>query len=76
MIWMVTYGSIIKTIIKGNNYFYLVESKRIDGRLKYVNQVYLGLVGNECKKIKCKKSGSTALQYYTNDFVKLQILII
>jgi len=35
-------ASIIKKNIKGNTYYYLVESKRINGKPKYVNQVYLG----------------------------------
>ena len=35
-------GTIIKKKIKGINYYYYVESKRIDGKSKYVNQKYLG----------------------------------
>lgn len=35
-------GTIIKKKIKGNNYYYYVESKRIDGKSKFVNQKYLG----------------------------------
>lgn len=35
-------GSIIKKKIKGQNYYYYVESKRIDGKPKLVNQKYLG----------------------------------
>lgn len=35
-------GSIIKKKIKENNYYYYVESKRVDGKPKYVNQKYLG----------------------------------
>lgn len=35
-------GSIIKKKIKGINYYYYVESKRVDGRPKLVNQKYLG----------------------------------
>ena len=35
-------GTIIKKKIKGNNYYYYVESKRINGKPKYVNQRYLG----------------------------------
>lgn len=35
-------GTIRKKTIKGNNYYYYVESKRIDGKPKNVNQMYLG----------------------------------
>ena len=35
-------GTIIKKKIKGINYYYYVETKRIDGKSKYVNQKYLG----------------------------------
>lgn len=35
-------GSIIKKKIKNKNYYYYVESKRIDGKPKLVNQKYLG----------------------------------
>lgn len=35
-------GSIIKKKIKDHNYYYYVESKRINGKPKYVNQKYLG----------------------------------
>jgi transposase len=34
--------SIVKKIIKGNAYFYLVESKRVGGKPRYTNQIYLG----------------------------------
>ena len=35
-------GSIIRKKIKGNTYYYYVESKRVDGKPKLVNQKYLG----------------------------------
>ena len=35
-------GTIIKKKIKGINYYYYVESKRIEGKSKLVNQKYLG----------------------------------
>ena len=35
-------GTIIKKKIKGINYYYYVESKRINGKSRYVNQKYLG----------------------------------
>lgn len=35
-------GTIIKKKIKGINYYYYVETRRIDGKSRYVNQKYLG----------------------------------
>lgn len=35
-------GSIIRKKIKGGTYYYYVESKRVDGKPKLVNQKYLG----------------------------------
>lgn len=35
-------GTITKKKIKGINYYYYVETKRIDGKSRYVNQKYLG----------------------------------
>lgn len=35
-------GSIIKKKIKNSIYYYYVESKRVDGKPRYVNQKYLG----------------------------------
>ena len=35
-------GTIIKKKIKSINYYYYVETKRIDGKSRYVNQKYLG----------------------------------
>lgn len=35
-------GSIIKKEIKNSIYYYYVESKRVDGKPRYVNQTYLG----------------------------------
>ena len=44
-------GSIIKKKIKNNIYYYYVESKRINGKPKYVNQKYLGSAENMLKKL-------------------------
>jgi transposase len=44
-------GSIIKKKIKNNVYYYYVESKRINGKPKYVNQKYLGSAENMLKKL-------------------------
>lgn len=44
-------GSIIKKKIKGYIYYYYVESKRIDGKPKLVNQKYLGTADKLLEKI-------------------------
>lgn len=44
-------GSIIKKKIKGINYYYYVESKRVDGRPKLVNQKYLGTADRLLKRL-------------------------
>ncbi len=48
---MLSLGSIIKKKIKKYNYYYYVESKRINGKPKYVNQKYLGTAENLLKKL-------------------------
>lgn len=45
-------GTIIKKKIKGINYYYYVESKRIDGKSKYVNQKYLGSADKLLKMVR------------------------
>jgi hypothetical protein len=35
-------GTITKKKIQGNNYYYYGESRRINGKPRIVNQVYLG----------------------------------
>ena len=44
--------SIIKKKIKNGIYYYYVESKRVDGKPKYVNQKYLGTAEAILKKIR------------------------
>lgn len=44
-------GSIIKKKINNRNYYYYVESKRINGKPKYVNQKYLGSAEKLLEKI-------------------------
>lgn len=45
-------ASIIKKKIKGQIYYYLVESKRINGKPRYTNQVYLGKADDIVDKLK------------------------
>lgn len=35
-------GTIVKKSIKGHNYYYYVETKRVNGKSRFVNQKYLG----------------------------------
>lgn len=50
-------ASIIKKNIKGNDYYYFVESKRVNGKPRYVNQVYLGSAETIKNKLDAKKTG-------------------
>lgn len=44
-------ASLVKKIIKGKRYYYAVESKRVNGKPRIVNQIYLGTVETILKKI-------------------------
>lgn len=57
-------GSIIKKKIKNHIYYYYVESKRINGKPKYVNQVYLGSAEKVLEK--CRKSDTPDEALYSN----------
>lgn len=48
-------ASIIKKNIKGKAYYYCTESKRVDGKPKCINQVYLGSAENIMKKLESQK---------------------
>lgn len=52
-------GSIIKKKIKGQTYYYYVQSKRIDGKPKLVNQKYLGSAD---KLVSIVQKGDISLQ--------------
>ena len=45
-------ASLVTKNIKGRDYYYLVESKRVDGKPKYRNQVYLGPVDTVHRKLR------------------------
>jgi transposase len=49
-------GSIIKKKIKNRNYYYYVESKRINGKPKLVNQKYLGTADKLLSTVLAAKS--------------------
>ncbi len=67
-------GSIIKKKIKNRSYYYYVESKRINGKSKYLNQVYLGTAEKILKKH--KSSGTPEEPLYSNiaDFGDVTLL--
>jgi hypothetical protein len=52
-------GSIIKKKIKGKNYYYYTESKRINGKSKLANQKYLSSAE---KLLKMARSSENSLQ--------------
>ena len=45
-------ASLITKNIKGHDYYYLVESKRVNGKPKYRNQLYLGPVDSVHEKLR------------------------
>lgn len=65
-------GTISKKKIKGNNYYYYVESRRVNGKPRIVNQVYLGTAekilkdtqgGKKPKEVKHQPFGDVAALY-------------
>ena len=44
-------GSIIRKNVKGNVYYYYVESRRINGKPRIVNQKYLGTAESILEKV-------------------------
>lgn len=66
--------SIIKKKIKNNIYYYYVESKRIDGKPKYVNQKYLGTAQTVFEKINSNNSVKAPLYSVILDFADVAIL--
>lgn len=57
-------GSITKKKIKNRIYYYYVESKRVNGKPKYVNQVYLGPAEKVLEK--CRNPGISNEALYSN----------
>lgn len=67
-------GSIIKKKIKNHIYYYYVESKRINGKPKYVNQIYLGTADKIIEKCKGFTQANTALYSNVSDFGDVMLL--
>lgn len=45
-------SSLIKKTINGNQYYYIVDSKRVNGKPTHVNQIYLGAVDDVIQRLK------------------------
>ena len=60
-------GSIIKKKIKGIIYYYYVESKRIDGKPKLVNQKYLGTANKLLEKVTLADTPLQKRVLYSNE---------
>lgn len=66
-------ASLIKKIKKGKPYYYVVESKRINGKPRIVNQVYLGAVTKILQTLQ-KKSAPVAQEVTLTRFGPLALL--
>ncbi len=51
IVYFLIMASLVKKVMKGKKYYYAVESKRVDGKPRIVNQVYLGTADTILKKI-------------------------
>jgi transposase len=60
-------GSIIKKKVKNYSYYYYVESKRIDGKPRLVNQKYLGTAEKVLEKVRLAEKPVEELALYSND---------
>lgn len=58
-------SSLVKKTIKGKQYFYIVDSKRVNGKPKIVNQIYVGAVDSVIEMLKDIKGASAPL--YSSD---------
>lgn len=65
---MVPVSSLVKKTIKGKQYYYIVDSKRIDGKPKIVNQVYIGSVEAVIESLKESKAAVTPVYSEVLDF--------
>ena len=67
-------GSIIKKKRKYNTYYYYVESKRVDGKPRIVNQVYLGTADAVLNKYKETEEKIKPLYSVVLDFADVAVL--
>jgi transposase len=61
-------SSLVKKSIKGNQYYYIVDSKRINGKPRVVNQVYIGSVDSVIELLKESKGIAAPLYSSVLDF--------
>lgn len=59
-------GYLAKKTIKGKSYYYYMETKRIDGKIKCVKQIYLGRAEKILKQ--CQQSSSDTVEVYHQAF--------
>ena len=67
-------ASIIPKKVKSNTYYYYVESKRVNGKPKYVNQKYLGTAESVKQKMSTANSIPEPLYSVILDFADIAIL--
>ena len=67
-------SSIIKKKIKNNIYYYYVESKRVDGKPRYVNQIYLGTADALLEKLNSISEIKAPLYSIVLDFADIALL--
>ena len=67
-------GSIIKKQRKYNTYYYYVESKRIDGKPRIVNQVYLGTADTVITKLNELEAKKKPKYSIVLDFANVMVL--
>jgi transposase len=68
-------ASIIKKKIKNNIYYYYVESQRVNGKPKYVNQKYLGTAESIYKKLNVPSGIPEPLYSIVLDFADVSVLL-
>lgn len=61
-------SSLVKKTIKGKQYYYIVDSKRIDGKPKIVNQIYIGSVESVIDSLKESKAAVASTYSTVLDF--------
>jgi transposase len=67
-------SSLIKKSINGKEYYYIVDCKRISGKPKIVNQIYLGSVENVLEKLKESKGAVSPIYSDVLDFGAISAL--
>lgn len=61
-------SSLVKKTIKGQQYYYIVDSQRVDGKPRIVNQLYLGSVESVIDRLKESKGAVSPVYSSVFDF--------